>query len=70
MYQKGSFFGGSNIDLKLITCKDKIVIPSKLQSYILYWYHTYLLHPEMDRTEGLFANICTVPTSDMPSVRK
>ena len=26
-YQKGSFCGGSNIQLNLITCKDKIVIP-------------------------------------------
>ena len=24
---------------------------SKIQSYVLHWYHTYLLHPEMDRTE-------------------
>ena len=30
-YHKGSFCGGSNIDLNLITCKGKIVIPSKLQ---------------------------------------
>ena len=26
-YQKGYFCGGSNIQLNLITCKDKIVIP-------------------------------------------
>ena len=26
-HHKGSFFGISNIDLKLIMCKDKIVIP-------------------------------------------
>ena len=25
-YHKGSFRGGTNIDIKLITCKDKIVI--------------------------------------------
>ena len=31
-YQKGYCFGGSNIDLKIITCKDNIVIPSKIQS--------------------------------------
>ena len=23
-----------------------------LQSYVLHWYHTYLLHPGMDRTEA------------------
>ena len=41
----------SNIDLKLIMCKDKIVITSILQSYVLHWDHTYILHPGMDRTE-------------------
>ena len=29
-YHKGYFRGVSNIDLRLITCRDKIVIPSKL----------------------------------------
>ena len=27
----------------------------------------YLLHPEMDRTEAMIANICTGPTSEIPS---
>ena len=49
-YHKGSFRGGSNSDFNLITCEDNIVIPSKLQSYVLHWYHTYLLYPGMDRT--------------------
>ena len=53
MYHKGYFRGGSNIDLKLITCKDKIVIPSKLQSYVVHWYHTYFLHTGIDRTEAM-----------------
>ena len=53
MYHKGSFCGGSNIDLELITCDDKIAISSKLQGYLLHWYHTYLLHPGMDRTETM-----------------
>ena len=52
MYQKGSFFGGSNIDLKLITCKDKIVIPSKLKSYAAHCYDTYIVHIGKDRTEA------------------
>ena len=51
-YQQGSFYGGSNTDLKIITCDDKIVIMSKLQSYVVHWYYTYLLHPGMDITEG------------------
>ena len=52
-YQKGYFCGGININLNLITCKDKVVIPSKLQSYILNWDHIYLLHPVMNRTEAM-----------------
>ena len=50
-HHKGFFGGGINIDLSLITCKDKIVIPSKLQSYVLHWYNKYLLCPGLDRTE-------------------
>ena len=34
-------------------CKDKIVILSIIQSYILYWYHKYLLQPGMDRTQAI-----------------
>ena len=52
-YHKGYSHGVSNGDLKLIMCKDKIVIPSKLQSYVLHWYYTYLLHPVMDITEAM-----------------
>ena len=52
-YQKGYFCVGSNIDIKLLTCKDKIVIMLKLQSYVLHWYHTPLLHPVMDITEAM-----------------
>ena len=46
------FCGGGNIYLDLITCEDNIVIPPIIQSYVLHWYHTYLLHPGMDRTEA------------------
>ena len=52
-YHTYSFHGGSNININLITCYDKIVILSRFQSYILHWYHTYLLHPVMDRTEAI-----------------
>ena len=52
-YQKNSFCGRSNIELNLITCEDNIFILSILQSYILHWYHTYLLHLVMDRTEAI-----------------
>ena len=57
-YHKDYSSGGSNIDLNLITCEDKIVIMSKLQTYELHWYHTYLLHPGIDKTEGMiFQNV-------------
>ena len=36
IYQKGSVCGVSSIYLNLITCDDKIVIPSKLQKYVLH----------------------------------
>ena len=52
-YHKGSFHGGSNIDLNLITYEDKIVIPEKIQSYVLNLYHTYILHRGMDRTAAI-----------------
>ena len=50
-YHKSYFCGGSNIYNNLIPCEDKIVITSKLESYVLHLYHIYLLHPGMDRME-------------------
>ena len=52
-YHQGYFCGSSNIYIKFITCKDNIVIPPILQSYILHWCHMYLLHPGMDRKEAM-----------------
>ena len=52
-YHKGYFRGGSNIGLNLKICEDKIFVLSKLQSYILHWYHMYLLHPGMDRSKAM-----------------
>ena len=52
-YHKGSFCGSINIDNKLIMCEDNIFIPSKIQSFVLHWYHIYLLHPGMDKTEAI-----------------
>ena len=49
---KGYFCGGRNT-IKLITYKYKIVIPRKLQKYVVKWYHTYILHPVLDRTEAM-----------------
>ena len=61
IHQQGSFRWGSNIDIKLITCRDKIFIPSKIQSYVEHWYHTYLLHPGMDRTEAMIRQYLFCP---------
>ena len=33
-------------------CEDKIVITSIIQSCVLHWYHAYLLHTVMDRTDA------------------
>ena len=52
-YHTGSFRRLINIYINLITCEDKIVIPTIIQSYVLHWYHTYLLHTVMDRTEAM-----------------
>ena len=41
-YHKGCFGGGGNNYLSVITCKDKIVIPSKLQTYVLHWYKLFI----------------------------
>ena len=40
---KGSFSRGWDT-IELVTYKEKIVIPHKLQNYTVKWYHTYLLH--------------------------
>ena len=52
VYNKGSFSGVINIYINLIKCEGNIFILLILQSYVLYWYHMYLLHPGMDRTEA------------------
>ena len=52
-YHKDFVCGGSNTYLKLITVEDMIDITLKIQSYVLHWYCTYLLHPGMDQTEAM-----------------
>ena len=51
-YTKGSFRGGWNT-IELITYENKIVIPQKLQKYVVKWHHTYLLHRGLNRTEAV-----------------
>ena len=48
-YSKG-YFCRVQSTINLITYKYKIVIPQKLQKYVVKWYHMYLLHPVLDRT--------------------
>ena len=50
-YNKVYFRGGSNNNLNLITCEDNIFIPSKFQSCVIHWYHTYIHHPVIDIME-------------------
>ena len=52
-YQQDTFRWVSNIDLKIITYKNREIISSNLQSYLVHWYHTYLIHPGMDITEAM-----------------
>ena len=36
----------------LIFKSDKIVVPKNIQKYVVYWYHTYLLHLVTERTDA------------------
>jgi hypothetical protein len=49
-----SFTGGGKTR-DLICFKDKIVVPKSLQSRIVQWYHEYLGHPGINRTEETIA---------------
>ena len=60
-YKTVSFSGRSNIDLKLITCRDNNVLLLILQSYILHYYHMHLLHTGMDRTESMIYQLLYWP---------
>ena len=49
-YSNKEFHGGGKTT-SLITYKDKIVIPARLQKHVIMWYHTTLCHPGINRTE-------------------
>ena len=49
-YHLKSFHGGGK-SRELICYKEKIVIPATLQIHIIDWYHNYLGHPGINRTE-------------------
>ena len=48
-------FTGGGKTRDLICFKDKIVVPKSLQSRIVQWYHEYLGHPGINRTEETIA---------------
>lgn len=49
-YSLRSFHGGGT-ERELICYKDKIVVPTTLQQRLVDWYHNYLCHPGVNRTE-------------------
>jgi hypothetical protein len=44
------YHGGGKMTL-LVSYKNKVVIPQKLQRHVIMWYHTTLCHPGINRTE-------------------
>ena len=50
--EKWSFCGGHN-PINMVTYQNKIVVPQKLQKYVIHWCHTFLLHYGLDRTEAM-----------------
>ena len=44
--------GGSNKWLKIVFCKDKLIVPRALRKRLMEWYHTTLMHPGINRTEA------------------
>jgi hypothetical protein len=50
LYHLHSFHGEGKTK-ELISYKEKIVVPKKLQRHIVDWYHTVYCHPGINRTE-------------------
>jgi hypothetical protein len=50
LYHLHSFHGEGKTK-ELISYKDKMVVPKKLQRHIVDWYHAVLCHPDINRTE-------------------
>jgi putative transposase len=49
-YSLKDFHGGGRTN-RLLCYKDRIVIPKRLQSRVVHWYHYTLCHPGINRTE-------------------
>jgi hypothetical protein len=50
LYHLHSFHGEGKTK-ELISYKEKMMVPKKLQRHIVDWYHTVLCHPGINRTE-------------------
>ena len=48
-------------NIKVMTYRGKIYIPFVLQKRVVAWYHEYLAHPGMTRTEATIRQHCTWP---------
>ena len=46
-------FSGGGKTRELICYNGKIVVPKKLQQRVIQWYHDYLGHPGINRTNGV-----------------
>jgi Integrase zinc binding domain len=49
-YELQDFHGGGKTTA-LICYRNKIVVPNRLQKAVIFWYHTTLCHPGINRTE-------------------
>ena len=53
---------GGDKEFKLIHYKNKVVIPQSLQTRIATWYHEWLMHPGINRTEQTIRQHFTWPS--------
>ena len=51
-YTKCYFSGGWNT-IEIVMYNGRILTSQKLQKYVVKWYHMYLLHTGLDRTEAM-----------------
>ena len=51
MLKTQSFRGGGSRNIEIATRNCKINIPKPLSKNVIYWYHTYLMHPSATRAE-------------------
>ena len=52
-YKSGYFHVVSNKTFNIIMCISKNIIPLIIQSFLLNWYHIYILRPGRDMREAI-----------------